>query len=170
MTKEIFKHFAEIVRENYPKEQILTNPTQIEIWFELLSDIPDELCMKALKEWIASNKWPPHISDIREYAARHALGEVSDWGTAWATVEKAISRFGYYNEPEAMASLDELTREVVKNLGFRAICMAEEDRKDFIKAQFKDLYNRKVERNLHNLQTPAHLQIGTEGQQLIGGN
>lgn len=169
MTRVIFKRFAEIVRENYPKEQILTNSTQVEIWFELLADIPDELCMKALKEWIANNKWAPHVSDIREYAAKAMQGPVKDWGSAWATVETAIRRYGMYNEAEAMESLDDITREVVKNLGFKSLCLSEADRIEFIKSQFKDLYNRKLERNLHALQTPQHLQIGTEGQQLIGG-
>lgn len=169
MTKDTFKKFTAIIAETYPKDGILTNATQLEIWFELLADIPDELAMKALKEWIIREKWAPHISDIREYAARHTMGEVPDWGKAWETVLKAVGSYGSYNEPEAMASLDEITREVVKNLSFRSICLAEEDRLDFIKSQFKDLYNRKVERQLRSIQTPPSLQIGTEGQQLIGG-
>ena len=169
MNKETFKNFAAIISETYPKDNILASPTQFEIWYELLADIPDELAMKALKDWVVREKWPPHISDIREYAAKAILGEVPDWGKAWETVIKAVGSYGSYNEPEAMASLDEITRECVKNLGFRSICLAEEDRIDFIKSQFKDLYNRKVERQLRNIQTPSHLQIGTEGQQLIGG-
>ena len=160
MTREIFKSFAAIVRENYPREQVLTNSTQIEIWYELLADIPDELGMKSLKEWISNNKWAPHVSDIREYAAKAMQGPVMDWGSAWATVETAIRRHGQYNEADALASLDEVTRECVTNLGFKSICISEADKLEFIKSQFKDLYNRKIERNLHTLQTPAHLQIG----------
>lgn len=160
MTKEIFKNFAAIVRENYPREQVLTNSTQIEIWYELLADISDELGMNALKEWISNNKWAPHVSDIREYAAKAMQGPVMDWGSAWATVETAIRRHGQYNEADALASLDEVTRECVTNLGFKSICISEADKLEFIKSQFKDLYNRKIERNLHALQTPSHIQIG----------
>lgn len=169
MNETTFAMMASIINKTYPKDNILGDNEAVTIWYEFLKDIPDEIGLAAVRDWVANNIWPPHISDIREYAARHALGDLPDWGTAWATVERAISRHGYYNEADALASLDDITREVVKNLGFRAICMAEEDRKDFIKSQFKDLYNRKVERELRNEQTPQHLQIGTEGQQLIGG-
>ena len=169
MNETTFAMMASIINKTYPKDNILGDNEAVTIWYEFLKDIPDEIGLAAVRDWVSRNIWPPHISDIREYAAKQALGEVPDWGTAWATVEKAISRYGYCNEVEAMASLDNITREVVKNLGFRAICMTEEDRKDFIKSQFKDLYNCKVERELRNKQTPPSLQIGTEGQQFIGG-
>ena len=169
MNETTFAMMASIINKTYPKDNILPDGETMAIWYEFLKDIPDEIGLAAVRDWVANNIWPPHISDIREYAAKNALGEVPDWGKAWETVIKAVGSYGSYNELEALESLDDITRECVKNLGFRSICMAEEDRIDFIKSQFKDLYNRKVERQLRNIQTPSHLQIGTEGQQLIGG-
>lgn len=169
MNETTFATMAAIINKAYPKDNILPDGDAMGIWYEFLKDLPDEIGLAAVRDWVANNIWPPHISDIREYAAQHALGDISDWGEAWEKVLKAISSYGSYNEPEALASLDKLTRDCVKNLGFRSICLAEEDRLDFIKSQFKDLYNRKVERQLRSIKTPPHLQIGAKGQQFIGG-
>jgi len=169
MNETTFAMMASIINKTYPKDNILGDNEAVTIWYEFLKDIPDEIGLAAVRDWVSRNIWPPHISDIREYAARQALGEVSDWGTAWGQVMKAVSGYGTYQEAEALATLDELTRECVKNLGFQSICKAEFKELDFMKSQFKDLYNRKVEKRLRDVQSPSYLTIGTEGQQLIGG-
>ena len=166
MTRESFKTFAEIIRETYPKETILNTSSAMEIWYEFLSDIPDEVAMAVLKNWISDNKWSPAISDIREGAVKIVHGEVPDWGRAWETVLKAIRKYGRYQEADALASLDELTRECVENIGFKYICNAEEEDIGYMKKDFEKLYTLKAERKRRALQVPM---IGrTEQDRLTG--
>lgn len=164
MTRELFKTFAGIIRETYPKETILNTSSAMEIWFELLADIPDEVAMTVLKNWITENKWSPAISDIREGAVKIVHGEAPDWGRAWETVLKAISKYGRYQEADALASLDELTRECVENLGFKYICNAEEEDIGFMKKDFEKLYTLKAERKRKQLQSPIGIGKTERGQ------
>lgn len=164
MTRDTFKTFAGIIRDTYPKENILQTPAAMEVWYELLSDLPDEVAMTVLKNWIAENKWSPAISDIREGAVKMVHGEVADWGSAWETVLKAVSKYGRYQEAEAMASLDDLTRECVENIGFKYICNCEEDDVGYLKKDFEKLYTLKAERKRRALQTPVMIEKNERGQ------
>ena len=166
MTAEGFAKFATIIKATYSRETILNTPEAMAVWMELLEDIPDDVAMAVLKNWCADNKWSPAISDIREGAVKMVHGEVADWGSAWETVLKAVSKYGRYQEAEAMASLDDLTRECVENIGFKYICNCEEDDVGYLKKDFEKLYTLKAERKRRALQVPM---IGrTEQDRLTG--
>lgn len=166
MTAEGFAKFATIIKATYSRETILNTPEAMAVWMELLEDIPDDVAMAVLKAWCAENKWSPAISDIREGAVKIVHGTAPDWGSAWGTVLKAISKYGRYQEDEAMASLDELTRECVENIGFKYICNAEETEIGFYKKDFEKLYMLKAERKRRALQVPM---IGRTEQDRLAG-
>lgn len=153
MTKEGFMQFTAIAKATYSKENILNTPEALTVWMELLGDIGDEVALAALKVWINNNKWSPSISEIRETAYHLTHEKTSDWGEAWESVLKSIRKYGQYNEPKALETLDELTREVVNNLGFRNICITEEDQLGYLKRDFEKLYTLKAERKKREVLT-----------------
>lgn len=156
MNKKEFAIFVSALRTYYPKEKILPNEQAMELWFNQLQDIPYKVAEVTLNKWVATNKWSPSIADIREQATAITQGAAKDWGDAWQEVIKAISYYGSYREDEALESLDETTRRVVKRLGFRNLCMSEEIQVD--RANFRMIYEQQQERDKQDAQLPPRLK------------
>lgn len=156
MNKKEFALFASALRTYYPKENILPNEQALELWYKQLNDIPYQVAEVTLNKWVATNKWSPSIADIREQATSIKLGAAKDWGDAWQEVIRAISKYGSYREAEALESLDETTRQVVKRLGFKNICMSEEIQVD--RANFRMIYEQQLQRNKQDAQLPQQLK------------
>jgi len=156
INKKEFAIFASALRTYYPKEKILPNEQAMELWFTQLQDIPYKVAEVMLTKWVATNKWSPTIADIREQTTILLNGEAKEWGEAWESVLKAISKYGSYRETEALESLDEITRETVKRIGFRNLCMSEELNID--RANFRMIYESRAERARQNSQLPPRLQ------------
>lgn len=167
MTIEGMEQFAKIVKTTYPRETLLDTAEAFEIWLRFLEDVPDEVGLAVLAEWIAHNKWSPSISDIREGAVGKVHGEIPDWGQAWGTVIKAVGKYGRYQEPEALNSMDELTRACVESIGWKYICNAEEEDIGYLKRDFEVLYKGRAERKKRELQ--GNVQIGQTGRGQICG-
>ena len=156
MTKKEFAIFASALRTYYPKENILPNAQAMELWFKQLSDIPYNVAEVTLNKWVATNKWSPSIADIREQATGITQGEAKEWGEAWQDVLRAIRLYGSYQELEALESLDEITRKVVKHLGYRNLCFSENIQND--RANFRMIYEREQERAKQDAQLPQRLK------------
>lgn len=150
MDKREFATFAAALKTYYPKENILPNSQAMELWYRQLQDIPYKVAEAALNKWVATHKWSPAISEIRAVANTVTSGETPLWSDGWEKVQAAIRYHGYYGENEAMASFDEVTRQAVKQLGFKELCLSENSKQD--RANFRDIFNmiaeRKQERDL----------------------
>lgn len=156
MNKKEFALFASALRTYYPKEKLLPNEQAIELWFKQLQDIPYNIAEVALNKWVATNKWSPSIADIREAATDLTQGEAKEWGAAWQDVLRAIRLYGSYEEQKALDSLDETTRKVVKQLGFRNLCFSEEIQVD--RANFRMIYEQQLQRDKQDAQIPPRLK------------
>ena len=149
MDKNEFGMFASAIRTFYPKEQILPNKEAMQLWYRELCDIPFDVAEAALRKWVSTQKWSPSIAEIREMAAEVAHGEALDWTEAWEKTCYAIRRYGLYRPKEALESLDPLTRECVKRMGFTNLCTSENpiaDRANFRQC-FEILAKREQIRN-----------------------
>lgn len=155
MDKKEFAMFTMALKTYYPRENLLPNNQAMELWFKQLNDIPYQIAEIALNKWVATNKWSPTIADIREAATNVKCGDIPDWGEAWEKVLKAIRRYGMYNIGKAMDSFDELTRECVKRLGFKEICMSENINQD--RANFRMIFEQLSSRKQLREQIPANL-------------
>jgi len=156
MDRKEFALFASALRTYYPREKLLPNEQAMELWFKQLQDIPYKLAELTLNTWVATNKWSPSIADIREKATGFIHGEAKEWGEAWQEVLKAITKYGTYQELEALESMSETTRRVVDRLGFRNLCMSEEIQVD--RANFRMIYEQEIQREKHNAQIPQNLK------------
>jgi hypothetical protein len=144
MTKKEFMVFAMALKTYYPKDGLMQNEQAMGLWHNQLSDIDYKTAELFLQKWVATNKWSPTIADIREGCANITQGEMQDWGKAWEQVEKAIRYYGMYREDEAYASMDEITQEVTRRLGFKEICMSENIQLD--RANFRMIYEQVLQR------------------------
>lgn len=165
MDKPEFQVFASALRTYYSKENLLPNAQAMELWFRQLQDIPYPVAEATLNKWVATNKWSPSIAEIRELATEIQYGKLPDWGEGWEQVNKAIRRFGYYSPKEALESLDPITREVVKRLGFTNLCLSENPAAD--RANFRQCFEIVAKRNHENNVLPLPLQETIK--QLSGG-
>ena len=85
-----------------------------------------------------TNKFKPTVAELREIYTELVSPTISDWSEGWEQVSKAIGHYGMYQEQAAMESFDEVTREVVKHLGFQNICLSENIVAD--RARFAEIY------------------------------
>lgn len=152
MNKKDFAIFASALRTYYPKEKLLPNEQAMELWYNQLQDIPYQVAEAVLIKWVATNKWSPSIAEIREQAAAIVSGETKDWGEAWESVVRAIRYYGSYKEDEALESLDEVTRQTVKQLGFKNLCFSEE--LNIERANFRMIYEQNAKRQKERSQLP----------------
>lgn len=156
MNKQEFALFASALRTYYPKENILPNQQAAELWFRQIQDIDYRIAEIVLNKWVATNKWSPSIADIREQAAALTAGAPKDWGDAWESVRAAVRRYGSYRELEALESLDDLTRQAVKRLGYKTICMSENIATE--RANFRMIYEQIEQRAKQDSQIPPKLK------------
>lgn len=156
MNKKEFSIFASALRTFYPREKLLPNEPAMELWYNQLKDIPYKVAEATLNEWVALEKWSPSIADIRKLASQMVNGTTKDWGDGWEQVERAIRKHGLYNEAEALDSMDELTRQVVKRLGFKNICLSENFQAD--RANFRMIYEQLAEHKEKESQLPENLK------------
>lgn len=156
MTKKEFAQIIMALRTYYPRENLIPNDQAAELWFYQLQDLDFKTTEAALNAWVATNKWSPSIAEIRAEALSIRKGEIPDWGEAWEKVRRAIHSYGFYNQPEAMASLDDLTRECVRRLGWREICHSETP--EVTRANFRIIYENTARRRAREAQLPPQFR------------
>ena len=156
MDKKEFALFASALRTYYPKEKILPNEQAMALWYSQLQDIPYKIAELTLNKWVALNKWSPSIADIREQATSITHEEIKDWSAAWSDVINSIRYYGSYQEEEALASLDDMTRQAVKRLGFKNLCLSENIGVD--RANFRMIYEQLEQRKRNEAQIPQRIK------------
>lgn len=148
-----------LIRSSYPRQaDLLATPETAEIWYRALSDIDYEVAMLAVTKWVMTEKWSPTIADIREAVTAVVSEEVMDWSEAWQIVNKAVRLKGPYQEEEAMASFDEITREAVSRIRYQVLCEMESDERDVMRAHFRDIYNQVANRHKEDSKLPMALK------------
>lgn len=160
MTKQEFSLLAAAIRTYYSRENILTNMQAVELWYRQLQDLPYSVACACLDKWVATNKWSPSIADFREMAATINAGEQLTWAEAWQKANDAIRRFGSYSEREALESLDTLTRKTVECLGYRELCLSENQTAD--RANFRQAYEIIAKRQAEYEKIPESTRVRLE--------
>lgn len=156
MTREEFAKFAMFIKTVYPRENVLPNEAAMEIWFRMLKHIPFETAMTAIEKWTVDNKWPPTIAEIISKADEITTGELPGWQEAWLEVNRAIGKYGYMEEKNALSSMSELTRKCVEYIGWKNICMSENAVAE--RANFRNCYETVLRRDKEDRQLPPGLK------------
>lgn len=146
------------LRSSYPNNsEALERPETAETWYTALTDIDFEMAKVAVMRWVMTEKWLPSIADIREGVAQ-ITEPTMDWSEAWSQAMDAVKNYGPYAQKEAMDSLDDVTKEAVKRIGFMEFCLLEHDDVEVMRAHFRDVYNQINARKREKAQLPAALQ------------
>lgn len=142
-----------VIAAAYPNMKEIDKAT-VAIWYDCLKDIDTNTALVAVKKHILENSYPPTIADIRKQITEVTVlaNERLDCATAWGEVEKAIRDYGSYNETEALESMSPLTRKVVKQIGWREICLSEN--LSVIRGQFLKMYDAIAEREKRDMLLP----------------
>lgn len=165
MNKQEFANIAVAIKAAYPNSNAIPDSAAMNLWYRMLQDLDYKLVENAVLEHISTNKFPPSIADIREKSSERLSPDVSDWGTAWGQVMTAIRKYGYYQETEALASMDELTRKVVQRFGYQNLCMSDNIVAD--RAHFSKVYEGMLKEYKNSKQLPSF--VLTDKQRLIEG-
>ena len=145
MTKQEFAVFAQALRTYYPREKILPNAEAMELWYRQLCDMPYKVAETALNSWVPNNKWSPSIAEILEEARKIVNGETPGWSEEWEKVVRAIHKYGYMGQMEALESFENpITRDCVSRLGFMQLCTSENQIAD--RANFRMIYEQAAAR------------------------
>lgn len=172
MTFNEFKVLAKGMKAVYTAATFLPDEDSIKIWYRLLQDIPYEVANIAIQRHMMTNKFPPTVADLREQVAQMMDGDLTaDWAAGWAQVTRAIGAYGMWNPDAAIENMDAITRECVKRLGWKELCMSENPTAD--RANFRMIYEQVQRKKVEAAALPAGLkkdmlQLG-EKMKLIGG-
>lgn len=153
MERNEFARLAMALRTYYDK--MLPNEQAIELWYRQLQDLDYMVCEAAIQKWVALNKWPPTIADIRETAFEIVL-PAGDWVSAWDSVQRLISCRGMYAEIDDFKKLDDVTMKAVRAITWEKLCHSNDQ--EINRAHFKSIYEAEKKREREALIMPPRLQ------------
>ena len=164
MTKEEFAQIVVVLKTAYPKNEMLETTAQKNVWYESLKDIDGAMGKMAAQRLICKSKWFPTIAEIREEALSVMLPQ-KDWGEAWQEVIAAVSKYGMYQEIEALGSFDDITRQCVKRLGWKQICWSTNIQNE--RANFRMIFEELEKKQAAEFQVPANMRLMMQERGLI---
>lgn len=165
MTFDEFKTLAKGLKSAYTTPNFLPDEYSIKVWYKFLADLPCDLATICIEKYIATNKYPPTIADIREIVASMIVG-TSDWSESWKNVTRFISLYGMPNEAKAYEAMDKNTREAVKRLGWKNLCMSQNQMAD--RANYRMVYEAVVKEQKDSLALPDNLRLKLSNIKLLG--
>lgn len=126
MTREDSIQVLSLLKVAYPRfYQGMTKgdaESAITLWTSMLSDHRFEAIKLAVQKYIASSKFPPTIADIRESLIPDNFMTGDE---AFGQAMKITKLCGQYRENEALERMDEKVSKIVKNLGYKDLCLTE---------------------------------------------
>lgn len=162
MTNKEISALIALTAANFPNMQERDMRPTANLWRELLSDIPFEVAKTAIVKVLVTTKFWPTVAEIREAAVSLTSPQILSPAEAWALVEQANDRYGYYKPIEGMQSLPPAVQEAVKAMGgFREVCASENP--GVTRGQFLKMYEQFAAREKEMAVLPANVR------ELIGG-
>ena len=140
----------------YPDKSKVAIMATAKLWTGFLEDVSAETAVLALQRLIATCKFPPTIAEMRESLSLVKDEPVPDSGEAWGEVNAAIREYGFYRPEEAFASMREPVRMAAQRMGWRELCMSENDMAD--RAHFLRIYENIKTRMETDRQLPERLK------------
>ncbi len=133
----------------YPRA-VLVEGT-LKIYFEMLSDIPDDALIAAVLDQIKTNEYFPTIAAITRSAAiiQSGIGSMVSAMDAWGEVCEAM-RLGYQMQPKFS---NPLIDKIVTDMNWYVLRTSENTSAD--RARFIEAYDAKVTRMLREYIVPA---------------
>lgn len=146
------------------------NKDRLNVYFEVLKDIPTELLAKAVMKCITTCKFLPSVAEILEECESitetiTGKPKVKDWDEAWMEIYKNWCDGSPY-KPKPNWSTPEIAL-TVESFGWLNLLEAQSDQTQTIRAQMKALYETACKRKLKFIKNTNILQ-GKSGFEGIG--
>ena len=158
MTKIETAKLLAVLAAAFPRFEV--DDLKVQVWHEMLGDLDYATANMAVKKLILENTFPPSIAEVRKAAMEILNPDVMTAAEAWGEVERAVRVYGCYQEIEALASLSPRTAKVVRQIGWREICLNEEP--GVVRGQFLKMYQQVQERDHREMLLPADLRQGIQ--------
>lgn len=129
---------------------------KVNIWHEMLNDIPSPVLGASIKRLIAEREWPPSISDVRKEAIGLLEPEKITPAEAWGQVQNAVKTYGYYRAKEGVSTLSPRVKKAVDCIGWSNICNSENV--SVIRGQFMKMYEQIQEQEYKERILPKELR------------
>ena len=161
MTKNEFRplllFLAKGCRTEFDRDQVAT-------WFVGLSDLPAPAVAVGISRFVCEvGKWPD-IASVRRFADEALHGQSKPWSKALEETRQAVRRHGLYGRGEALAMLDERTRQTLDALGgWQKLCDWPIDQAGILTAQFRDIYQDITRREDSRRALPADIRPNLAG-------
>ena len=166
MTFDEFKVLVKGMKCLYTSPNFIPDGDSMKVWYAVLGDLPYEIANICVQKYSMQNKFPPTVADIRELSAELMMGEKTDWSESWQKVCRFISLYGMPNEGKAYDAMDEYTKEAVKRIGWKNLCMSQNVTAD--RANYRMIYESVVNDKKRQLSIPENMRIKIENIKLIG--
>ena len=143
-----------ILGDTYPSFHL--SSSAIEIYVQLLADIPGAVLEQAALDHISRSTFFPAIAELRSaaFSILEAADPTPTEYEAWSEVQAEIRRVGHCGQPELE---NPLAAQVVQQLGWRHLCLSENPVAD--RAHFVQAYQSLAERQR---QSARRLQVVAE--------
>jgi len=137
MTDTEFSKLAMLIKSLFPKEKDMFNDdSTMEAWFLILQSLDFSDAVKAVQVHAKTNKFAPSIAEIFELCEQE--NQVS-WQELYEDAIRTIARYGIWNEEKGMNALDDISRKIVKRIGYKRICNSQEH-DPYIRKEFKEAF------------------------------
>jgi Loader and inhibitor of phage G40P. len=137
-----------LVRTTWPEIE-LTDET-IMVWTWAFDDLSYAEVQSALQVHMRTSPFAPKPADLRKTVAE-AVADTAPWEDAWTEVTGTVKKYGWVLFADGHKTYRESlnwpgwsTPEVeaaVKVIGYRNLCLSEEEDANTLRAQFRDSYN-----------------------------
>lgn len=144
MKKEDCIKLLTIIKAVFPNFTGLSNEISIGIWYEMIGELNYNEASIAVKRHLAVSKFPPTVNDILTAVADNSPSGMQTAAEAWNSVLEAIRKYGQYQIADALDSLQEPTKSIMRNQ-FRDVCQSENIMAD--RAHFMKMYDTYVKRD-----------------------
>lgn len=115
-----FEEFATLVKAMkavYSDPKFIADKDAIMVWYEFFKNDDYMVIQASIQKYMATNKFPPTIADIRQGAMEITEEKELNEGEAWSLVYKAISNASY----RAKEEFEKLPEDCQRAIGSPAI-------------------------------------------------
>lgn len=114
-------------------------PKTLDVYADLLADVPIDLLKTATRQHIADKDWPPTVAELRRLTRQLDGPTLPDADMAWSEVIRAIGAVGHTGTPTfSHATIAEAVRGMG---GWQLMCAMEIGDTATHRAQFRDVFN-----------------------------
>lgn len=162
MTKDEIGTLIALTAANFPNTQERDLRPTLNLWKEMLSDMPFDVAKAAVIKVLSTARFWPTVAEIREAATHLTQPHIMSSAEAWGLFERSNDRYGYYRPEEGMNMLNPLIRQTVRSMGgYRELCSSENV--GVTRGQFMKIYEQLAAREKEMAVLPASVRELIDG-------